>query len=224
MTTNYRPWSPSGLKGFETCARQFHALRVARTVIDTPGPQAVFGLHGHKAFEDAVRDGTPLPVDLKTYAPLIERIKGLPGEKFAELKLAVFEDWTPCAFDDPDAYHRGILDLLIINGAQAGIIDYKFGKPHRDMTQLLANATCVFAAHPAVKVIDTRYWWIAHGGHTTPLRVHRGDLPAIQAKLRSRVARIDTAFARNVWPPNPSGLCKKHCKVMDCEFNGLRKK
>jgi hypothetical protein len=223
LPTRYIPWSPSGLKGFETCARQFYALRVSKTATDTPGAAAQFGVYGHKAFEEAVRDNTPLPLDLKVYAPLVERIKALPGEKFAELQMGVREDWSPCAFDDPEAWHRGIIDLLVINGAQAGIIDYKFGKPHRDMTQLLANATCVFAAHPKVKVIDTRYWWIAHGGHTTPLRVHRGDLPVIHAKLRNRVARIDTAFQRNSFPPSPSGLCKKHCTVFDCEFNGRKK-
>lgn len=224
MTINrYVPWSPSGLKGFETCARQFHALRVTKTATDTPGAAAQFGVYGHKAFEDAVRDGTPLPVDLKNYGPNIDRIRALPGEKFAELKLAVREDWTPTGFDEPDAWHRGIIDLLVLDGARAGIIDYKFGKPHRDMSQLLANATTVFAAHPAVKVIDTRYWWIAKGGHTTPLRVHRGDLPAVQAKFRSRVARIDTAFARDIWPPTPSGLCKNYCTVFSCEFNGRKK-
>lgn len=223
MTTQYKPWSPSGLKQFETCARQFHALRVAKTATDTPGAAAQFGVYVHKAFEEAVRDSTPMPVDLKHYAPLIEKIRALPGEKHAELMLGVKEDWTPCAFDDPDAWHRGILDLLVLDGARAGVIDYKTGKPHRDMTQLMANAACVFAAHPQVTVIYARYWWIAKGGHTTPITFHRRDLREIQAKLRARVARINTAFERDIWPPTPSGLCRQWCNVFDCQFNGRKK-
>jgi serine/threonine-protein kinase RIO1 len=40
------------------------------------------------------------------------------------------------------------------------------------------------------------------------------------AKWLAEYNRMKIAYERNVWNPRPSGLCKKHCLVMECPHNG----
>jgi hypothetical protein len=40
-------------------------------------------------------------------------------------------------------------------------------------------------------------------------------------RYRERTARLEASFANDVWNPNQTPLCKKHCPVISCEFNGF---
>jgi hypothetical protein len=48
----------------------------------------------------------------------------------------------------------------------------------------------------------------------------REDVPKIWQEFAPRVQRLELAHQENRWPKKPSGLCRKHCPVRDCEFHG----
>ena len=42
------------------------------------------------------------------------------------------------------------------------------------------------------------------------------------AKWIGDFKRMKKAFEVNVWNPNPSGLCRRHCVVLECAHNGRK--
>jgi hypothetical protein len=39
-------------------------------------------------------------------------------------------------------------------------------------------------------------------------------------KWISEYNRMKFSYEKNVWNPRPSGLCRKHCLVLECPHNG----
>jgi hypothetical protein len=39
-------------------------------------------------------------------------------------------------------------------------------------------------------------------------------------KWLANYAKMEKAFEVDVWNPKPSGLCKRHCQVVECPHNG----
>jgi hypothetical protein len=48
----------------------------------------------------------------------------------------------------------------------------------------------------------------------------REDLRLFIPQLYDVASGLQRAVRANVWPPRPSGLCKKHCGVTSCEYWG----
>ena len=40
------------------------------------------------------------------------------------------------------------------------------------------------------------------------------------AKWVSNIESMEAAYRTEVWNPKPSGLCKRHCPVVECPHNG----
>ena len=57
--------------------------------------ESLYGQKIHKLFENAVNWGDPLPKDYKSYEPLVEKIKAMPGEKLPEFRFSITEDFQP---------------------------------------------------------------------------------------------------------------------------------
>ena len=55
---------------------------------------------------------------------------------------------------------------------------------------------------------------------TTQKIWRREDIPAFVAQLLPRVKKLEWAHQTMTFPPNPSGLCIKYCKVVSCPFHG----
>ena len=45
-------------------------------------------------------------------------------------------------------------------------------------------------------------------------------IPALWKKWLDNYERMKVAHSNNVWNAHPSGLCKRHCVVLECIHNG----
>jgi len=117
---------------------------------------------------------------------------------------------------------RGIADLLIVDGVTAYIVDYKTGKPtYADPNQLKLMALMVFANFPAVQKIKSGLMFLLHNVFIDE-EYERSDVDNLWKLFDDQLQRLNIAFENAMWPPNPTGLCKKHCPVESCRFYGGR--
>lgn len=214
-------WSHSGLKTFQNCPRKFYHLKVAKDIVDRPHESALYGSSVHKAAEDHIRDGVPMPPEYSYMNPLLSVLKAIPGEKYCELKLGVTEKLEPCDFDAPDVWWHGIIDLLVVNEAAgtAHMVDYKTGKSSRyaDKTQLDYMAVGVFAKFPAVHTIKSALIFVVAGDLIEKVHV-RGKADYYISSARPDLARMQAAHGSGVWNAAPNPLCR-FCPVTQCEHH-----
>lgn len=149
------PWSFSRIKAFETCPKQFYHVNVLKQFPFEETEAMRYGTEFHKAAEDFIRDGTPVPGRFDFALPALEALAAKPGEKLCEQKLGLTAELEPCGFFDKGVWFRGIVDLLIIDGDEATIVDYKTGKSARyaEKGQLELMALSVFRHFPQVQKI-----------------------------------------------------------------------
>lgn len=214
-------WSFSALKQFLTCPRQYHALRVTKEYADPPTEATRYGEEFHKAAELYVGEDTPLPPQFAFAQHGLDGLKRLRGEKYCELKMGLREDLSPCGFFDEGVWWRGVADLLIVNGNRARVLDYKAGKSARyaDTGQLELMALATFAHFEHVEVVDAALWFVV-AGPVVPAVYTFDDAGRLWAKWLGYYNQLLEAKEADVWNPNPSGLCKRHCPVLSCPHNG----
>lgn len=214
-------WSHSSLKDYENCARSYHEIKVLKRYKKEQIESAKYGDLVHKAAE-AYTTGTPLPDEYKFLKPVLDALLSKPGTKHAELKFAVKITLEPCEWMDPYVWARGIADLLIMDpdGVTAWVVDYKTGNDkYADKDQLDLMSLMVFAHYPNIKIVRSALLFLLKDNIIKHKAV-RENSEAMWWKYRERVSRIEESMAANIWNPKQTGLCKKHCVVLNCEFNG----
>lgn len=214
-----RTWSFSSMSTFCNCPRQY-ALTYVTPVIPYQETEATkWGTEVHLALEEYGRDGKPLDGKFAAFKPYADKIITLPGEKFFERQFALTRNLTPCGFDDPDAWCRGVIDLGTVDTNRAFVADYKTGKVRADSDQLKLFAAFIMQHYPDVQSVKTAYLWLAHK-KTTVETYTRADLPAIWQHFMVKAARIEKAYESDKWVPRPSGLCRGWCGATKkhCEF------
>lgn len=222
-----KAWSYSSLKKFKTCPRQYYEVRVAKNFKEPESTEAtLYGKEFHKAAEEYVRDGVPLPPAFNYAKNQLDTLRNLEGEKFCEYEMGLTKDLEPCGFFDPQAWCRGVADLLVINREKgiARCVDYKTGKSmkYADTEQLQLMALMIFKHFPEVrKVKGGLLFVVANGFRKDDYDV--ADEHAYWRPWMQTVSRLETAHSSGVWNPNPSGLCKRHCVVATCPHNGSNK-
>lgn len=215
-----RSYSHSALKQFKTCPRQFYEMRILKAWPREDTTQTLYGTELHLALELAIRDNVPLPAHLAFLQPVLDTVMSLPGEKYAELELAVNKELEPCPMDDPLAWMRGIIDLAIINGTSARIIDWKTGSnKYPDKDQLTLMALLLFAHYPAVQEVKSALLFVLKDDmvkHETP----KNKAASLWSAFREDVAKVERCHETGVWHEKSSGLCKRYCAVLTCFYNG----
>jgi hypothetical protein len=214
------PWSYSAIKTFDQCPKKYYHLKVAKDVKDSYGEAARYGNLVHEAAENRIKDGTVIPDKFNVITPFVTVLEEIQGNKFPELQLGVKktdEGYAPCDFDDPDAWYRGIADLVIINGTTAHLIDYKTGKnsKYADMKQLDLLAGALFVLRPDLEVIKSALLYVVTKDffprkHT----VDRRD--AYLSVFKEQLDDLEMCTKMDVWNPKTSGLCG-WCPVTSCE-------
>lgn len=207
-------WTYSQLDSFESCAKKFYHIKVARDVVDPPNEQAMWGDRVHKAIEAYIKEDVELPKGMNHWKSIVDKLKFKPGDKLTEEKLAIDKSFLPVEWGQ--AYSRGIIDLLVVNGKTAIVVDWKTGK-RKPTEQLELYAAYVFAKYPEVQVVHTAFVW---------LKVKKVDkdyftrdtLSDIWKRFLPRIRRLELAYEKNSWPPSPSGLCNGWCPVKSCTF------
>lgn len=215
------PWSFSRIKAFETCPKQFYHTTVLKQFPYVETEAMRYGTEFHEAAEHFIRDGTPVPDRFAFARPVLDALAAKPGEKLCEQKLGLTAELEACGFFDQGVWFRGIVDLLIIDGDEATIVDYKTGKSARyaEKGQLELMALSVFRHFPQVKKIKAGLLFVIANDFVKATYERTGQ-KELWRKWLSNYASMEKAFETEVWNPKPSGLCKRHCPVTECAHNG----
>lgn len=213
------PLSHSALEAFSICPRQMYETRILQNYAGTDSPQMLYGKLVHTILEDAVGKAKAIPREHAYLEPFADYIRATPGQQHCEFELAVDRAYVPTDFKDPTAVFRGIADFVAIDGNTCYMYDYKTGKikPSQQMERL---AALVFANKPNVTVIKTAFIWLAHDDATIQT-FHVADESVLKQKLAQDLGAVLAAEAAEKWPAKPSGLCKKYCPVITCEYFGI---
>ena len=210
-------WSYSSLKVFQQCPKKYYHLRIAKDVSQPDTEATIYGKEVHKAAEDYMRDGVPIPEKFAYMRPILAKLEAIEGDRYCELEMALKEvggAYVPCDFQDPGYWWRGIADLLIVNGDVAYMIDYKTSKnaKYADLKQLDAMAACIFRMFPEVKRIKSALLFVVSGEFVH--KEHNCDTDYLKG-FRFDLERLETAVATNVWNAVSGPLCG-WCPVKTC--------
>ena len=211
-------WSYSSLKQYQNCPRQYYEIKVAQNYTIIPSEQMKYGTEVHKALEDYVKEGKELALNYLRFKGAADELIAIPGDKYPEFEMALARDKSPCAFDDPNRWVRGIVDLLIVDNDYAFIVDYKTGShKYPDPKQLRLMSLMTFAHFPNINKIKAGLLFVMHDVFITE-EYKREDIDKSWDKFTGPLMRLTKSYQEDTWPPNPTPLCR-YCSVKSCEFN-----
>ena len=211
-------WSYSGLKDYLNCPRQYNEVKVLKRFTKRPTEQMLYGTEVHKALEDYVKDGTPLAKNYERFRKQLDPLREMEGEKYPELRMAVTVERTPCGFFAEDFWVRGIADLLVVDGEQAYIVDYKTGSSkYPDPKQLQLMSLLTFAHFPKVTHVKAGLLFVVHE-HFVTSEYAKEHEEKLWKDFHGPLERLRLSHETDSWQPNPTPLCK-WCPVTTCEFN-----
>lgn len=219
MTDNFT-WSYSRLRNYETCPSRHYHYDIAKDIIEPESGMLAEGHAVHKALELRIAGGKKLPLGMGHYETVAARLEALPGENYAEQKLALTEKFAPVGFFGKGVWFRTVLDFTNIRNTTAAVIDYKTGKVTGDMTQLQLMSATIFHHAPEVQRVRARLLFLNHD-HAERAEFVREDLTEIWGEILPRVKRLQRAIEERDFPPKPSGLCKRYCAVTSCPYHGV---
>lgn len=220
-------WSYSSIKTFDQCPKKYYHLKVAKDVKDIPGEAALYGTAVHEAAEHFIKDGTPIPEKFAFVRPTVERLAAIDGEKHCELRLGVSKTDTgyePTTFFGKDVWWRGIVDLVVIDGAKAYMVDYKTGKNARyaDPKQLDLMAGALFVHYPDLEVIKSALVYVV-SNELIPKTHTRDKMNMYLSVFADELDRLEGAELSGVWNPKSGPLCG-WCPVVECEHHRPRRR
>jgi hypothetical protein len=218
-------WSYSSLKTFEQCPKKYYHLRIVKDVKDEGSEATIYGQEVHKAAEEYIKLGTPIPKKFPFLQDICDAFNIIDGEKHCEFKLGVKRTpigYEPCGFFDKDVWWRGVGDLIIIKDTLAFSVDYKTSKnaKYADMKQLDILAAALFTHFPQVEKIKSALVFVIsgefiHKEHTANMR------DSYFSTFDEGLDRLAAAQESGVWNANTGPLCK-FCPVVACEHNRKR--
>lgn len=218
------PTSYSALSAFATCPKQFYHLRVAKDIKQVQNEAALWGDTLHKHIEARLSTNTPLPPIVKGYEAVVAPLANAAGgELLVEKKLAVDANLNPVDYKSPEAWIRGIIDVGVVKEKKAILLDWKTGRRKPDTEQLKLFAGLALANYPKLEAVKTGFVWLKENKVDQEV-YKRADAPTIWKDFSVKIAKLENAYNTGVWPPKPSGLCRKHCPVprSKCAFSGTR--
>jgi len=220
---NLPAWSYSSIKLFEQCPRKYFHLRVVKDVTEPETEAMTYGTQMHKVAEDYIKGDTPIPPAFRYLKSTLDNLKQFPGERLCEHKMGLTKNLEPCGFRDEKVWWRGIVDLAIMNveTGEARVVDYKTGKSakYADTGQLELMALAMFKHFPRIKKVKAGLLFVVCNVFIKG-KYDISAEPKLWEKWMMKYKRMEAAYANNVWNPNPSGLCYRHCSVFTCSHNG----
>jgi len=215
------PWSFSRLKSFEQCPKQFYHMKIAKDYTEAETDAMRYGTEAHLVAEEFIRDGKPVPAKFAYMKDVLEALNRRRGNKITEIKMGLTQELEPCTFRSKDVWWRGIADLVITDGSTAWIVDYKTGKSakYADKGQLELMALATFKYFPDIKTINAAL--IFTKAKKFIKHKYTDDMiDSLWDKWLSKFRRMEVAYETDTWNAHPSGLCKRHCAVVECVYNG----
>ena len=215
------PLSFSKIKAFEQCPKQFYHMKILKEYEEKETEAMLYGTLFHEAAENYVSGKESLPEKFNYALGVLDSLQAKQGEKLCEYKLGLTKNLEPCGFSDPDVWFRGIADLIILDEDLAWVVDYKTGKSARyaDKGQLELMALATFKHFPHVQEIRAGLLFVVSKALIRD--TYTKDMESkLWDKWLSNYANMEIAVDNDVWNPRPSGLCKRHCAVIECAHNG----
>lgn len=202
--------SYSFLRDFENCSYKAYRKYVKRDLPKETSAALEEGILVHEMLERAINDGKPLSFPYATHADILVK----KGAK-AEVKLGMTKDMLPAGFFD-DPWLRGKVDVLVVEGPTAFIVDWKTGKVREDPHELRVQAMLVRANYPEVNRISGCYVWLKEGkmGKVFDLT----DINETYHETARAMDQVEYHEREGEWPLKPNPLCG-WCPVKDCRFN-----
>jgi len=210
--------SYSAIKLYENCPYRYYRQRVAKDIVDEGGEASRYGERIHKYLEDRLRDAAELPQEAARYEVLCQSVEraAAGGQLLIENELCLNEQLQPTGWWDADAWLRSKLDILVVKGNNATVMDWKTGKRRPDFFQMQIFAVQVFKHFPEVKAVGTSLVWLKDMALDSETYL-REDMNNVWAEIMGKVRRIYQSLEHDNWPARPSGLCR-YCPVRhDCD-------
>ncbi len=213
-------WSNSAVVMFEVCPKQYFHVKVDKSAKDEDTEWANDGKVIHDALKARVLDGKPLPLPLRHMESIAKRFADAEGEKHGEMRLCLNDKYEPVDFFAPDAWVRAIVDLLIIRGDHAIIVDWKTGKKKPGFDQLHLTAAILARYMPEINRFTVMYVWLKERAITKD-EFSILNFPTIWNNWLPRVGKILTALKTTNFPARKSKMCD-YCPVRQCPHYGQR--
>jgi hypothetical protein len=213
-------WSHSSLKDFEGCQRRYQEIKVLKNYPFTETEATRYGNQVHEAIELYIRDGKPIPPEYAQFQAVVDAMLKKDGRKLAEYEMALTVDLQPTEWKSKDVWVRGIADILIVDDENltAWVGDWKTGNnKYPDRDQLVLMSIMVFAHFPHIRRVNSALLFIVKND-MVKMSMTREQADKHWWDYRERTARLEAAFANDVWNPNQTPLCG-WCPVKTCEFN-----
>ena len=213
-------WSHSSLKDFEGCQRRYQEIKVLKNYPFTETEATRYGNQVHEAIELYIRDGKPIPPEYAQFQAVVDAMLKKDGRKLAEYEMALTVDLQPTEWKSKDVWVRGIADILIVDDENltAWVGDWKTGNnKYPDRDQLVLMSIMVFAHFPHIRRVNSALLFIVKND-IVKMTMTREQSDKHWWDYRERTARLEAAFANDVWNPNQTPLCG-WCPVKTCEFN-----
>lgn len=213
-------WSHSSLKDYEGCARRYHEVKILKKYPFKETQAVIYGKELHKAAEDYVGKGEPLPEQFEFIKDTLDALMAKPGRKLVEHQMALTEDLQPTGWFDKNVWVRGVADLLIVDddNLTAWVVDYKTGNnKYPDREQLKLMSLMVFAHFPHIREVRSALLFVVKNDmvkHTMTV----DEASPEWWRYRERVGRIAASIEADVWNPTRTPLCG-WCPVKSCEFH-----
>ena len=210
--------SYSSIKLFENCPLRYYRQRITKDVVDEGGEASKYGERIHAFLENRLK-GSGLNAEIAQYEPLCLSVEKLAqqGELHIEKELVLTDNLTATGWWDADAWLRSKLDVLVIVGDEAVVMDWKTGKRNADQFQMQMFAAQVFKHYPDVQQVKTSLVWLKTMEMDTNT-YKRSGMNAIWAEIMKRIQRIHSSLEHDNWPAKPSGLCR-YCPCRhDCDY------
>ena len=208
-------WSYSVLSMFEQCAKKYFHIKIQKDAKDSNSSFSSEGKEIHDAMFKRVIKGIALPLPIRHLEKWAARFADAPhDERHGEMKMCLNNKFEPVDWFAPDAWVRAIVDLLIIRGDTAIIVDWKTGKKRIDWTQLQLTAAVLSRLMPEIKNFKLVFVWLK-SSEVSSMQLELAEIRPIWMTLLPRVKEIEQAKLTTSFPATESGLCR-YCPVSQC--------
>lgn len=214
-------WSYSALKNYETCPLKHQQVDRLKNYAEEENEAMRWGKYVHDVLAKAIAGTAPLPITMRAYQQFVDSANKYKahGIVAVEQKLGFNRDFQPCEWFGRDVWFRGVIDFWLLAGKVAILWDWKTGKVLIDSVQLALFAQMVFIHHPEIEKVVTSYVWLQDDA-TSPETYTRDDMGGLWTTLMPRVQQMQASYEQQSYLPIPSGLCKRHCPVVNCQYHG----
>jgi hypothetical protein len=220
-------WSFSRLKNYEVCPKRYYETDVLKKHNDgDDNEQLQWGERVHNVMANRCAKNEALPPEMPAhYEAWAQRVLIGGGEIFVEQELAIDENFGPAPWfgardgSGPQPWFRAKVDFVKKQGSIALLVDWKTGKILDESFQLALSCACAFAKWPDLDAIRASYVWLKEDAESSDT-VLRSDMPNLWRALWPRITKLASSHQSMDFPPTPSGMCKKFCKVISCPNHG----